>query len=87
MVAGAVVLGDGFDSTGLDDSKRLTRRQRERLADRIRSTAGAWATGLAEPGEIDRLNILRASLLASLVQVAAHDLLDLLQHPILNEGL
>ncbi len=64
VVAGAVVLGDGFDSTGLDDSKRLTRRQREKLADRIRTTAGAWATGFAEPDEIDRLNILRASLLA-----------------------
>jgi ribonuclease HII len=64
VVAAAVVLGDGFETDGLDDSKRLTRRQRERLDDRIRSKAVAWATGLAEPHEIDRLNILQASLLA-----------------------
>lgn len=64
VVAGAVVLGEGFDTDGLDDSKRLTRRQRERLADRVRTDARGWATGLAEPQEIDRLNILRASLLA-----------------------
>ncbi len=64
VVAGAVVLGEGFDTDGLDDSKRLTRRQRERLADRVRTDARGWATGLAEPQEIDRLNILQASLLA-----------------------
>jgi len=64
VVAGAVVLGEGFDTDQLDDSKRLTRRQRERLADRVRTDARGWATGLAEPQEIDRLNILRASLLA-----------------------
>jgi ribonuclease HII len=49
---------------GLDDSKRLTRRQRETLADRIRSEAEAWALGTAEPREIDRLNILGATHLA-----------------------
>jgi ribonuclease HII len=61
VVAAAVVLGDGFDASGLDDSKRLTRRQRERLADRIRGSARAWAVGLADPSEIDRVNILRAT--------------------------
>jgi ribonuclease HII len=61
VVAAAVVLGDGFDASGLDDSKRLTRRQRERLADRIRGRARAWAVGLADPSEIDRVNILRAT--------------------------
>jgi len=64
VVAGAVVLGEGFDTSGLDDSKRLTRRQRETLDERIRTTARSWATGLATPGEIDRINILQASLLA-----------------------
>lgn len=64
VVAAAVVLGDGFDTEGLDDSKRLTRRQRERLADRIRERAAAWAVGAAEPREIDRLNVLRATYLA-----------------------
>lgn len=64
VVAGAVILGDGFDSRGLDDSKRLTRLQREALAERIRERACAWAVGRAEPGEIDRFNILRATYLA-----------------------
>jgi ribonuclease HII len=64
VVAGAAVLGDDFDCDGLDDSKRLTRRQREALAARIRTQARAWALGLAEVEEIDRLNILRATHLA-----------------------
>jgi ribonuclease HII len=64
VVAGAVVLGPGFDVTGLDDSKRLTRRQRERLAERIRHEARAVSLGSASPAEIDRLNILRATHLA-----------------------
>lgn len=64
VVACAVVLGGGFDADGLDDSKRLTRRQREVLAERVRDGAEAWALGSADPSEIDRLNILRATHLA-----------------------
>jgi ribonuclease HII len=64
VVAGAVILGPAFDPEGLDDSKRLTRRQRERLDQRIRSDARAWALGVASPAEIDRVNILRATHLA-----------------------
>jgi ribonuclease HII len=64
VVAGAVILGHGFDTRGLDDSKRLTRRQREALADRIRAKAQAWSIGCAEPEEIDRFNILKATYLA-----------------------
>jgi ribonuclease HII len=64
VVAGAAILGDGFDTEGLDDSKRLTARQRERLAERIRREARAWALGVAEVSEIDRFNILRATHLA-----------------------
>lgn len=64
VVAAAVVLGPGFDTTGLDDSKRLTALQRERLADRIRESARSWAVGTAAPREIDRFNILRATHLA-----------------------
>jgi ribonuclease HII len=64
VVAGAVVLGDGFDTTGLDDSKRLTALQREALAERIRARAAAWALGVASPAEIDRHNILRATFIA-----------------------
>ncbi len=64
VVAAAVVLGDGFDPAGLDDSKRLTARQRERQAARVRSCARCWAVGTADPREIDALNILQATLLA-----------------------
>jgi ribonuclease HII len=64
VVAAAVVLGEGFDCEGLDDSKRLTARQRERLAARIRERARGVGLGAAEPAEIDELNILRATLTA-----------------------
>jgi ribonuclease HII len=64
VVACAVVLGRGFDATGLDDSKRLTRRKREVLAERVRRASRAWALGEAGPEEIDRVNILRATGLA-----------------------
>jgi ribonuclease HII len=64
VVAGAVVLDLGFVTEGIDDSKRLTKRQRERLAERIRGGARASAIGLAEPWEIDHHNILQATHLA-----------------------
>jgi len=64
VVAGAVILGQAFDAEGLDDSKRLTRRQRETLDLRIRKEARAWALGVASPAEIDRVNVLRATHLA-----------------------
>jgi len=64
VVACVVVLGDGFDSTGVDDSKRLTAKQREELAARVRDKAIAFSVGVADPREIDRLNILRATHLA-----------------------
>lgn len=64
VVACAAILGESFDTLGLDDSKRLTRRQRESLATRIRGGARAWAIGCADPSEIDRFNVLRATHLA-----------------------
>jgi ribonuclease HII len=64
VVASAVILGAGFDGQGIDDSKRLTPRQREAQASRIRDTAACWAVGLADASEIDRVNILRATHLA-----------------------
>jgi ribonuclease HII len=64
VVAAAVVLGPGFDGEGLDDSKRLTARMREALDVRIREQARAFAIGVADHDEIDRLNILRATLVA-----------------------
>jgi len=64
VFAGAVILGDEIDTSGLDDSKRLTARQREALALRVRRDAHAVAIGVCQPDEIDRLNILRATQLA-----------------------
>ncbi len=79
VVAAAVVLGEDFETEGLDDSKRLTARQRERLAERIRSQARAFATGVAGPAEVDRINILQATLVAMRRAVRALPLLpDLL---------
>jgi ribonuclease HII len=64
VVACAVILGDGFDTEGVDDSKRLTALQREALAARVRDKARAFSVGVADPKEIDRLNILRATYVA-----------------------
>jgi ribonuclease HII len=64
VVAAAVVLGEDFETEGLDDSKRLTPRQREALDARIRGHARAVGVGLAGPAEIDRLNILEATRVA-----------------------
>jgi ribonuclease HII len=64
VVAAVVVLGDDFETDGLDDSKRLTARQRERLCERIRGNALAFGLGWVDPVEIDRINILRATYLA-----------------------
>jgi ribonuclease HII len=64
VVACVVILGAGFESDGLDDSKRLTERQRETLAARVREKARAVSVGVADPREIDRLNILRATFVA-----------------------
>lgn len=49
---------------GLADSKKLTARRREQLAGEIRNCAVCWAVASASVEEIDRLNILQASLLA-----------------------
>lgn len=64
VVACAVVLGEGFDTAGLDDSKRVTAPRRETLARRILAEARAVGIGSAGHEEIDRLNILRATHLA-----------------------
>jgi len=59
-----VILNDLNPIPGLADSKKLTERQRERLAPLIRERALAWAVAYASVEEIDRLNILQATLLA-----------------------
>jgi len=64
VFAAAVILDPGAAIAGLADSKKLTARKREFLAQEIKSRALAWAVASASVAEIDALNILRASLLA-----------------------
>ena len=62
VVCAAVILPPDIELPGLDDSKKLTARRREALYEAITShTAIQWASAAVEPGEIDRLNILRAT--------------------------
>ena len=64
VVAAAVILDPERPVEGLKDSKKLSEKRREQLAETIRENALAWSVGRAEVEEIDRLNILQASLLA-----------------------
>ncbi|HUL58495.1 MAG TPA: ribonuclease HII [Anaeromyxobacteraceae bacterium] len=64
VVAGACVLPHDYRPRGIDDSKQLDARERERLARDIERNAICWAVARAEVEEIDRLNIYRAGLLA-----------------------
>ena len=64
VVAAAVMLHPGQTIVGVADSKKLTERQRERLFDLIMAEARSVGIGSCDHGEIDRLNILRASLVA-----------------------
>lgn len=73
VVAAAVILDPGFAIAGLADSKCLSEKRREQLAGEIRAHALAWALGRAEVEEIDRINILQASLLAMQRAVQALD--------------
>ncbi len=64
VVASVVVFAAGQRIEGLRDSKLLSARQRENVAERIRREALAWALGRAEVQEIDAINILNATFLA-----------------------
>ncbi len=64
VYAACVVLDPARPIAGLADSKALTALRRERLADEIRARALAWAIAEASVEEIDRLNILHATMLA-----------------------
>jgi TrmH family RNA methyltransferase len=71
VVAAAVILDPGRPIAGLNDSKKLSARKREALAEQIRGTALAWGVAEATAAEIDQINILQASLLAMQRAVAA----------------
>ncbi len=83
VVAAAVILDNAHPVQGLADSKVLSEKRREQLAIIIRQQALAWAMGRAEVAEIDRLNILQASLLA---MQRAVDCLDITPTQVLVDG-
>ncbi len=64
VVAGAVILNPDEPIAGLADSKILSAHRRSELADEILRRSLAWSVAWADPAEIDRLNILQATLLA-----------------------
>ncbi|ARJ41064.1 ribonuclease HII [Pantoea alhagi] len=64
VVTAAVILDPAQPIAGLADSKKLSEKRRLALYDEIREKALAWSLGRAEPEEIDRLNILHATMLA-----------------------
>ena len=72
VFAAAVVLPDEYDLPGLTDSKKLSERRRDELAVLIKQQALAWCVAAASVEEIDRLNILHATMLA--IRRAVHGL-------------
>ena len=64
VFAAAVILPADFKNELLNDSKKLTEKQRYALREIIESEALAWAVGEVTPQEIDEINILNASFLA-----------------------
>jgi len=64
VVAAAVILDPEYHIDGLADSKALSAKRRDTLAEEIRAHALSWSLGRAEVEEIDEINILHASLLA-----------------------
>ncbi|MBR6426431.1 MAG: ribonuclease HII, partial [Clostridia bacterium] len=73
VFAAAVILPEGFVIEGLDDSKKLTEKKREKLFDVIISNAVSCGIASCTPQEIDELNILNAALLAMRRAVAKLD--------------
>ena len=64
VYAAAVILPPDYENPLLNDSKQLTKRQREHLRGEIERDAVAWAVGIVTNEEIDQMNILRASITA-----------------------
>lgn len=64
VYAAAVILPKDYQNDLLNDSKQLTEKQRYLLREQIERDAIAWAVGVVDEKEIDKINILRASILA-----------------------
>ncbi len=72
VVAAAVILDSAKMIEGLDDSKKLTEKKRQLLAEEIKDKALAWSVVSISPQQIDEMNILQASLFA--MKTAAENL-------------
>ena len=64
VYAAAVIFPENYQNEELNDSKQLTDKRRKQLRDIIERDAVAWAVGVVTPDEIDKINILNASILA-----------------------
>ena len=64
VFAAAVILPDNYENPLLNDSKQLTEKRRYELRQMIERDAVCWAVGIVTPQEIDKINILNASILA-----------------------
>lgn len=64
VYAAAVILPEGYQNELLNDSKQLSEKKRYQLREIIECDAVAWAVGIVTPDEIDKINILNASILA-----------------------
>lgn len=84
VFAAAVILDPARPIIGLADSKKLSEKKREALALEIREYALAWAIASASAEEIDRINILQASLLA---MKRAVESLSMAPHEVAVDGL
>ena len=83
VVAAAVILPENFKNTLLNDSKKLTEKQREKLYPIIKKEALAYGVGIVSCEEIDEINILNASFLA---MHRAVDLLDITPELLIIDG-
>lgn len=64
VFAAAVILPENFSNELINDSKKLSEKHREQLRPIIENEAVAWAVGIVTEKEIDKINILNASILA-----------------------
>lgn len=64
VYAAAVILPEDYQNELLNDSKQLTEKKRYQLREIIQRDAVAWAVGIVTPEEIDKINILNATILA-----------------------
>ncbi len=71
VMAGAVILDPSRPVPGVNDSKLVAPAARDRLDERIRASAIAWAVAVVDPAEIDRINIHQATLKAMRLAVAS----------------